>query len=331
MNIITKLNIRQKVMLALTILAALFLTWQIYNFVRGPVSPVQASIPAPLATVSPAPPAAALHVVAQLPVNNPSYASMVNNQQEYLNMVRDYQVAKMKRQILEEQAGIATAQKRISEARGSDNFGSMEGTVSAVSYGGAGYQLAYLDRQAGRWTATLSQGGQYKEVYVGTRLGDGATVASITDRGVVLHPVRGKNLVLSFQGSVNVEVSVPASKVKQKSTPVVASLPASAPASAPASVPAPAPASANNSNNAKIAKMLGMVTPPANPTSTTTFPTEASVPTPVAPPSVTDIPAAPLTVTQEPVSVKEFRDRIAQVAVNENDIEGLDVSEPTFN
>ncbi len=209
MNIITKLNIRQKVMLVLTILAAVFLAWQIYNFVHGATAPTR---PVPVvAAPGTGTPVTALAgslpppVVQQLPTNLDN-SSLTPRQQEYLNLVREYQITKMKRQILEEQANLASAQKRIADAAkggGLTAMNTLPGDSNWASQPTGDYQLAYLDRQAGRWTATLSQGEQYTQVRVGTKLGDGSRVVSITNQGVVLQPIEGKNITLAFQGSVN--------------------------------------------------------------------------------------------------------------------------------
>jgi type IV pilus biogenesis protein PilP len=267
MNILTKLNIRQKVMLVLTIIAAAFLTWQIYNFVHGASSPSQ---PAPAASSSlPAtvPPPV---VVRQLPAS----PTMTSSQREYLNLVREYQITKMERQILEEKAGLASAQKRIDET-GRNSSALTVGFSSPVYINDdKEYQLAYVDRQAGRWTATLSQGGGFKEVHVGTVLDNGAKVMSITGNSVVLRPVKGKNLVLNFQGSVNVDSDAESGYTVKTKTAVIKQ-------------PA-APAAEVTPNNAKIAKILGITTPVNTP--------PAAVPAPAANKSTKDIPAAPLTV-----------------------------------
>lgn len=272
MNIITKLNIRQRVMLILTILASAFLAWQIYNFVHGNTAPSRpmaaVSMPVSAGKVAPLPAAGnnnpGLAPVAQpLPANLASPA-LSSHQQEYLNLVREYQLTKMKRQILEEEAGLANAQKRIADAGKGGALAGMDNFVGDNGSPSNGYQLAYLDRQAGEWTATISQAGQYTEVHVGTRLADGAKVISISDRGVVLRPAGdGKNLTLGFQGSVNVDNSspaytVPARPVAKKDVKMLIN---------------------NNPSNARIAKILGI-------TGTIAVPK--------------DIPAAPLTVTTPP-------------------------------
>lgn len=330
MNIITKLNIRQRVMLVLTILAAAFLTWQIYNFVHGnsaAVSPRPAAVSAG--------PAVSMPVAAQIPQVRPLPADLVNpaltnHQQEYLNLVREYQVTKMKRQILEEEAGLANAQKRIVDAgkNGSlpylDTFGNDNVSTSSR------YQLTYLDRQAGQWTATLSLNGQYTEVHVGTQLADGYRVTAISNRGVMLQADSGKRITVGFQGSVNVDSnapSYPVNRITAKKTikPVIS----------------------NNPNNAQIAKMLGITSaPPVPATGALTAPVAHDVPaaTPAAAapaqpqaavPPAPNTPSAPNPANPElqinapqaspppapavkPVSVKELRQYNAAVSKDMN-------------
>lgn len=274
MNIITKLSLRQKTMLALTLLAAAFLAWQIYNFVHGnaPSQPLPAT---PVPVVSPKAPATPMNsavapAIRQLPAVDSTNMALSPRQREYLTLVREYQITKMKRQILDEQANLANAQKRIADA----GRNGMALNMDIDGYAGNsanGYQLAYLDRQAGQWTATINIGDQYKEVRVGSRLTDGSKVVSITNKGVVLRPAKGKNIVLGFQGSINIDNSNSSRSVK-KTKPAAETAPA-----AKAAVATPA-----NPNNAKIAKMLGI---------TTTVPPKNAAPTA---PASNDIPAAPL-------------------------------------
>ena len=275
MNIITKLNIRQRVMLVLTILAAMFLAWQIYNFVHSNSATVSAPRPA---VVTGAPAVQAPPALAPIPQVRPLPADLANpalnnHQQEYLNLVREYQVTKMKRQILEEEAGLANAQKRIADAGKNgplpyiDTFGG-DNLANSNSY-----RLTYLDRQAGQWTATLGINGQYIEVHTGSRLPDGSRVIVINSRGVVLQLASGKNLTVGFQGSVNVDNTTPSYAVNKG---VVANKPVK-------------PVVSNNPNNSQIAKMLGITSaPPAQATGALTAPVSH------------DMPAGPLTITVPP-------------------------------
>lgn len=238
MNIITKLNIRQKIMLGLTILAALFLGWQVYNFVHSQTkaatttssstanaNSANANTTAPAAATSPAAPAQANagvlpppQTVNRLPpsVTTNPYAEM--EQRQYLDLVRQYQLTKMKRQILEEEAGAANAQKTIADSSKNPAF---QGSGSFTGYTPSprtGYQLAYLDRQAGQWVATLNQNGQYVEVREGSTLNNGWQVISITRSGVIIsNGERQRNL--DFQGGENTDTSPPGYAVSNQSPP----------------------------------------------------------------------------------------------------------------
>ncbi len=263
MNIITKLNIRQKIMLTLTLVAAAFLTWQIYNFVRGNTSPDK-SISAPAATLSPA--VSAQPAVQKLPTQNLSNANLTYNQKQYLNLVHEYQITKMKRQILDEAAGLANAQKRIADVGKNNSLVGMDNFENEAYAGGGAYQLSYVDRQAGKWTATINQNGQYREVQIGSRLPNGSRVIAINNRGVVLRSSKGQSILLSFQGSVNVDsVAYKANSSAAKKVEPKASLPVAAPVSNSPVKP----------NNAKIAKMLGITKSPA----TSSIPTAGAAPT----------------------------------------------------
>ncbi len=215
MNIITKLNIRQKIMLALTFLAALFLGWQIYNFahtqtptathpVANGTNTNPPSTPASLPATAALPPPQVVNHLPPSVATNP-YAEM--EQHEYLDLVRQYQIAKMKRQILEEEAGVANAQKNISDAGKGQNLqgpGAQPFSGYELGVKQEGYQLSYLDRQAGQWVATLNQNGQYFEVHIGAVLENGWRVSSISRSGVVLRKGEQKQ-ILGFQGSENVD------------------------------------------------------------------------------------------------------------------------------
>ncbi len=279
MNIITKLNIRQRVMLVLTILAAAFLTWQIYNFVHGnsplisPPKTMGAKTSAPVSmtaskTVTLATPAKAENntfspVVQPLPTELAA-SDLSPRQQEYLNLVREYQITKMKRQILEEQAGLANAKKRIADAgKGNVVVAGYDNSFAENPLPLSNYQLMYVDRQAGQWTATLNQGGQYIEVHLGTRLADGSIITSIDEKEVTVRSVSGRTSELSFPGSVNVVDMSQGSRVHTQTN---------------------APAMTNsNPSNAQIAKILGITSAPVTPVTS-------------------DVPAGPLTVEGKPAA-----------------------------
>ncbi len=308
MNIITKLNIRQKIMLGLTLLAAIFLVWQIYTFVHNDAAPGSESssssksaaagkkpLPGPDANATPS------KVIHELPSAENTNPALVVQQRQYLELVRQYQITKMRRQILEEQAAVANAQKRITDAGKGHDYGNLDSLVSA---GGliAGYQLSYVDRQAGQWSATVSENGQYREVHVGSRLADGSRVVSIHSDKVVLRHRQGQKWELTFPGSPNVdENAVTPSTKKSINNRIKTNIPAQSQIKP-------------SQSNAKIAKILGITSTPGQSASSPVATAPALEVTPAAPtlpppistvppqlksnkPATTDIPAAPLTIT----------------------------------
>ncbi len=176
------------------------------NTMNAATTAPAASTSAPAAAnVAVLPPPQAVNHLPPTVATNP-YAEM--EQQQYLDLVRQYQLTKMKRQILEEEAGVANAQKTIADAS-KGQASPVSGSSSFNGYAArlrTGYQLAYLDRQAGQWVATLNQNGQYIEVREGSSLNDGWQVISITRSGVILSNGE-RQRTLGFQGSENTDIS----------------------------------------------------------------------------------------------------------------------------
>jgi len=133
------------------------------------------------------------------------HAPLLKSQQEYLNIVNQYELAKMRRQLLEEQAAIAETKRKILEINTQTQ--KLQATVisaagnSATNSVSIPYQLTYLDQQDGQWSATLSNAGRFFEVTVGTSLPGGIVVESVDKNGVVVVDHK-KRLRLSFDGLV---------------------------------------------------------------------------------------------------------------------------------
>ncbi len=141
-----QIGIKQKVILILTIIAFLFLGYQVYKLISGDVTQhakVKQAWPQPQAATT----AAAMPAVhesqdvahAQLagtvladpkksvaaPNNRPQATQqqpspqipLVKNQQAYLQMVNQYQLAKMKHQLLNEELAIADTQHQLLTVR----------------------------------------------------------------------------------------------------------------------------------------------------------------------------------------------------------------------
>ncbi len=197
-------------MLILTVLAGIFLAWQIYSFIRGDApaetavnnTPMhtQANTPTPSVEEPPAYP-----VVQELPKIDIANPALNPEQREYLNLVTQYQLAKIRRQLLEEEAAVAAAKRRIMEAEGKNleiNLNSLPN--ASIGNGSAlvpNLQLIYVDHQAGEWSATINQRGQYREVHLGTQLPDGSRITAISQNGVALNSPSGEKIFLSFQNN----------------------------------------------------------------------------------------------------------------------------------
>lgn len=228
------MDTKQKTLLVVTVAAFGYLGYQVYALVKQDVSPrpvvsqtsradqahlAAGNAAAPIRTANAAT-ARQMSSTAVLPIrkNIPQPTtlqrqSLVTGQKAYLRMVNEYELAKMKRRLLEEQAAIATAQHRIAtlnkKTRDIDDSlvnspsqynDTMTGTMNSPRRA-LPYQLSYVDNQHGQWTATLSKAGRYHEVSVGSQLPDGIQIVNINRQGVTLKEGEHSEL-LTFDGIV---------------------------------------------------------------------------------------------------------------------------------
>lgn len=136
-------------------------------------------------------------------------APMVKSQEEYLKVVNEYELAKMQRRLIEEQAAIAAARRRIVEIDNQTrqlSGNQMNAALANANQTGAPkptevYKLSYVDQQNGQWTATLNYQGSYLEVNTGNQLPDGSRVAGINHEGVILEN-KGQRQQITFNGAV---------------------------------------------------------------------------------------------------------------------------------
>ena len=138
---------------------------------------------------------------------------LAGTQKEYIRIVNAYELAKMKRQLLDEEAAIAEARHRIaklnertSEISGNADQGFYNLSTSNIETNEARYALSYVDNQNGQWSATLKRGKQYIEVQQGSELPDGSTVESVNQQGVVLSH-HDKRFRITFDGTREMKVS----------------------------------------------------------------------------------------------------------------------------
>lgn len=196
---------RQIALLILTFIAFAFLAWQVYTLVRTDIMPSNVANARPITTRTttiPVPPPKK-----QLPSRIVSeHVSLTAQQKKYMELVTKYQLAKMERQLLEEEAGIAFAQQRIAmlnlktKKLIGGNFQKPFGTShNQKTNNKTDYHLSYIDHQGDKWSATLYKDGQYQEVSVGSQLDNGERIIGIDQQGVVLQK-SNKQLRLTFNG-----------------------------------------------------------------------------------------------------------------------------------
>lgn len=234
-----KLDKKQKILFTLVIIALAYLAWQVYSmFFAGPSQSTVTPAPTSSLSVAPKTPTTKTQT-AQPNMSNAVSATvkpagtittpqiqpvatqpglqplqqvsllppMSAYQSEYLRLVNRYQLLKMRRMIVEEEAAIASSQAKIAQ------FNQQAGTTttpsafpSATTITGtatpstAGYQLMYIDYQDGRWSAILNHNNRFKEVYVGTVLSDGTRIMKIDSNGVITRR-KGLQYLISFYGT----------------------------------------------------------------------------------------------------------------------------------
>jgi len=224
---------KQKVLMVLTVAAFGFLGYQVFALVKQDVSEPAVpstvvssktnptSVPAhaamPVSTSAPISPKPAPMMPSATPLHSAvlkqqTQGEMAKRQHSYLNLVNQLELAKMKRQLLQEQLAIAQAQNNIAKLHHEttkitggqlpQNTGNMAGGSQQP------YQLSYVDRQNGQWSATLNFSGDYEQVQQGTQLPDGFTVMSIDGQGVTLQQ-HNQRRRLTFNGIVNLPAVLP--------------------------------------------------------------------------------------------------------------------------
>lgn len=233
---------KQKGLIALTVVAVGFLGYQVFQLVNGDVSqditdsviasmptsqskqPVNEFAPSYLQTTKPVntPKAVPANMLVKKPTmttpdktvenNKQAYANaMAKSQQSYLKMINQYELAKMQRQLLDEQAAIESARNKIIQISqknkalgGNHNF-----NTSGLSASGdlEALRLSYIDKQDDAWTATIGQGDQYQQVSVGSILPGNYKVLEINHRGVLLKK-NNKQLLITFSGNIEIPTTV---------------------------------------------------------------------------------------------------------------------------
>lgn len=212
-----KLDKKQRVMLVLTIIALLFLAWQIIDLIRGDVS----SSPAPAAQTTtqqaaasntPEPKPASVKSTANQA--NPVRTQIASQRKEYLQMADQFELAKMQSQLLKQELDIAKTKQQISQTNQSISGITNAGGVTGATDTNAKLHLVYVGQVSGKWSATVSQGGQYTTVSVGSVLPNGSVVSSVNQQGIT-YRLGGKTLLLGFNGQTVVATNPALSSVHQ--------------------------------------------------------------------------------------------------------------------
>lgn len=129
------------------------------------------------------------------------------NQQKYLQLVAQYQIAQLQRMIAEDEEAIAVARnhaaKAIAETAHINNaqFFSAISSVMPQTIN-HDYELIFTGQQGNLFAATLQKDGHFYDVRIGTRLPDDTQVVSINQDSVLLKKNNEQKLV-TFSGVSN--------------------------------------------------------------------------------------------------------------------------------
>lgn len=233
------LDKRQKVLLPLVVVAFAYVGWQLYSMLatqNAPPAPTISTTKKLVASQQDATQQSA-NQTAQKPAataggsstsaitntppsfnNNrqPTASTTTREQTQYLRLLNQYQLLKMKHLLLDEEVAIASAKQKIAELNNqtsklggsvdfSSDIDSMDGSsndLQATTDAG-NYAVVYIDRQNGQWNATLNNRGHFEEATIGSVLSDGSKVVSINSTGAVLKQ-GDQMLKLTFSGPVAV-------------------------------------------------------------------------------------------------------------------------------
>lgn len=224
------MDIKQKSLLVLTIAALGFLGYQIFELVGRDISetPTMAASSTPTylgdsSAKANAHPVLAEHKASVPPRSNvkPAHARPVSTQaatptstststtaqpgmnsaqQSYVKMLNTFEVEKMHRQLLDEEAAVATAQHQIAMLHQQTSKITGNDTGNDVSdMNTAPLALSYVDKQRGVWSATLRINRQYQTVNVGSKLKSGYQVIAIDRQGILLQKGQQRER-LTFNG-----------------------------------------------------------------------------------------------------------------------------------
>ena len=215
---------RQKILIPLIALALVFVVWQMYSlFFAGSSSSssrsttattVQRSAPTTnsrlpgadgFKSITPTTTRTQSTTTVAATASKPEKTSsdlpeFTSSQKRYLKLINRYQLVRMQRMVIDQEAAIAQAKERIASLSqtGVTNF---DGSGISSAAPAASYSLIYVDYQHGEWTATISRAGRYQNVAVDDRLADGSVVTKINRSGVVVEK-NNKDSLINFSGTM---------------------------------------------------------------------------------------------------------------------------------
>lgn len=261
-TIIMRINLEKKQisLISMIIIAFLLLGWQIYKLVSDDIVTSNSNNTA-LADNTAAADAMPNHD-RQLPIKNSVAApklvrslppvlvsqqnALITNQAQYMELVSQFEMAKIQHKLLSQEVAIAMAKQQISEIQAKiksdlrQNNNEVFNSTDNSHDDTAQYQLAYLDHQNNTWNATVVINGHYENANKGDLLTDGGTVVNVSSDGVLIDKNQ-QAYEVTFNGTiahtlkqraVQITQNSPTNKVTQAMKPV-AIKPASSPANAP--------------------------------------------------------------------------------------------------
>src|SRR3990167_3271256 len=209
-------NNKQRLVMILTILAFVFLGWQVYGLVNGQNTvgqivlgrednsniqavPFTQKDPNKVQASTLVAPTTLDDIPKQVLLTKPQ---LLTNQNIYMRMLNQFELAKMQRRLLEEEVGIASAHSRIAQYNDKIlklNGGKLSMTDSFSSTHSDKISLAYVEKLHGQWTATINMNGDFESVHPGSRLADGREVIAINNEGLTFEK-NNQTQALTFIG-----------------------------------------------------------------------------------------------------------------------------------
>lgn len=315
------MDTKQKSLLILTVAALGFLGYQIFQLVNrditeSPVMVESTTSPSPSSTVVSAHPMVQKQPVSlpkQLPIQGSS-DDLSQRQHEYVQMLNQFELVKLHRQLLEEETAVATAQNQIAQLHSQTAKITGMNAYDPNASDAPALALNYIDQQDGEWSATLHIGNNYQSVTRGALLSNGYQVVDISHQGVLLQKNQSREL-LTFDGVTALPdarvVEKPVVKTAIVVKPAVVSTKLKSVAAKPAVAPRPA----------VVAKLS--VTPAVKPAVTVTAPALHAAITTSTPAVIKK--AALLHITPKQTIQSSTHDRYAQE--NEDDLQNNELSQ----